>query len=66
MPVVGVGGDMSKNTLDRLEEAMAWHCREGLSRCGGNISRAAGLLGIQRATLRKYLRVLKFDNEAAN
>ena len=40
---------------ESLEQAMVRHCRAVLERCGGNISRAAQCLGIQRNTLKKYL-----------
>lgn len=40
---------------ESLEQAMARRCRAVLEQCGGNISRAAQCLGIQRNTLKKYL-----------
>lgn len=38
----------------RLDEVAAWHCERVYQQCG-SISRAAELLGIQRATLRRHL-----------
>lgn len=38
----------------RLDEVAAWHCERIYQQCG-SISRAAELLGIQRATLRRHL-----------
>ncbi len=39
----------------RLDAHTAWHCKRILEQCGGNVSRAADLLGIQRPTLRRHL-----------
>lgn len=38
----------------RLDELTAWHCEKIYQQCG-SISRAAEMLGIQRATLRRHL-----------
>lgn len=40
----------------RLDEHTSWHCKRILEQCGGNVSRAADLLGIQRPTLRSHLK----------
>ncbi len=39
----------------RLDELASWHCKRILEQCGGNVSRAAEMLGIQRPTLRRHL-----------
>ncbi len=39
----------------RLDEHTTWHCKRILEQCGGNVSRAAEMLGIQRPTLRRHL-----------
>ncbi|MCI7699389.1 MAG: sigma 54-interacting transcriptional regulator [Akkermansia sp.] len=52
-----VSGTPEPSLPDNLQQAIAQHCRNVLNRCGGNISRAAADLGIQRNTLKKYLRL---------
>ncbi|HIX19293.1 MAG TPA: sigma 54-interacting transcriptional regulator [Candidatus Akkermansia intestinigallinarum] len=44
-----------EKTPVRLDELIALHCRRIVAQCGGNITRAAEMLGIQRPTLRRHL-----------
>lgn len=53
--VAGQGGRLYRSVMARVEQPLLRHA---LELCGGNQLRAAKLLGINRNTLRKRLRLL--------